>query len=103
MSFEYTITKTGIDTYEMKYRLNEESTIVQQQQILNIVKTDADGTNTMGSVQIAPASIASIIEVSTAQPGSIVQGFPANLDVSNLAIGGTYYEIEETVGDYDEG
>jgi hypothetical protein len=98
MDINYTITKTGNNTYELKYKLTEN--LVQQQQILNITKTDTDGTITAGSVQIAPASIASIVESPTAEPGTIVQGFPANLDVSNLAKGGTYYEIEETVGYY---
>ncbi len=97
MKLLYEITKQGNNEYSLTYKLVPEK--VQQQQFISITKKDADGTVTSEDLQIAPSSIASII--STSNPGEISKGFYSNLDVSNLAVGGTLYEIESVTG-YEE-
>ena len=71
---------------------------VVQNQILTISKKDANGTNSADTIQIMPSSIASWKPEENAHlPGDNVNGFICGIDASNLAVGGTYYEIESMI------
>lgn len=96
----YTVTKIGDNTYSMTYTLVAPNTI-QQQNFIVAEKLDADGTKIIEKTAIAPASVVTNVSYSDASPGTINNGFYSNLDTSNVAIGGTVYEIESTSGYYN--
>ncbi len=92
-------------TYRLTYKLtsgstSETSKLVQRTR-LNITKEDADGTTSTSSVDIMPSSLASLVtDKATVPTTSKANGFAVNLSYDNLAVGGTYYEIDGFVGTY---
>lgn len=103
----YSITKlqdngNGTSTYRLTYRLDAEGTqnLVQKNRLV-ITKEDTDGTKSSTSVDIKASSLASLANPSVSEATSRkVNGFAVNLSDANLAIGGTYYEIDGFVGTY---
>lgn len=102
----YTITKTrdngdGSSTYRLTYRLDKSGTSLVQKSRLIVRKEDADGTKSSTSVDIKPSSLASVADADAAEPtAERTNGFSVNLSDANLAVGGTYYEIDGFVGTY---
>lgn len=102
----YTITKTrdngdGSSTYRLTYRLDKSGTSLVQKSRLIVRKEDADGTKSSTSVDIKPSSLASVADANAAEPtAGRTNGFSVNLSDANLAVGGTYYEIDGFVGTY---
>lgn len=102
---KYTITNngTGINgspytSYTVRYFLNSEEQIMMQNEMLVLEKHDVDGSTSEASLPIYPASIVSYNGDSATS--SRYQGFAVNVSDENLAVGGTYYSIESTVGTY---
>ncbi len=102
----YSITKiqdngNGTSTYRLTYRLDDGSQSLVQKNRLVITKEDTDGTKSSTSVDIKASSLASFANPSASEATTDrVNGFSVNLSDSNLAIGGTYYEIDGFVGTY---
>lgn len=102
----YSITKLqdngdGTSTYRLTYRLDVETRGLVQRNRLIVSKEDADGTKTSTSVDIKASSLASYADPSASGVTTgRMNGFAVNLSDDNLAIGGTYYEIDGFVGTY---
>ena len=102
----YSITKLqdngdGTSTYQLTYRLDNETRNLVQRNRLIVSKEDADGTKTSTSVDIKASSLASYANPSASEiTTNRMNGFAVNLSDDNLAIGGTYYEIDGFVGTY---
>ena len=88
-------------TYKMTYALEGEGDVLVQKENAILHKEDADGTKTKEAVPLQVASIASYTNsnIQTATKDKY-NGFAVNVSDKNLAIGGTYYSIESTVGTY---
>lgn len=106
-SISYTITKVNEDgessLYRMQLTLNETANAPVQQNSINLVKVDADGTKTTESISMKPSSIATYS--SSWQPavgpapadGAKVNGFVKGISTSSLAAGGVCYEIDGSI------
>lgn len=92
-SISYTITKTGSNTYELKWIINDTESGIKQKSAVNLVKEDADGTKTTQSIEIMPSSI---VRWNPDIPSSSTSNvFFSNLTTSNLAPGGICFDVNE--------
>ena len=102
----YSITKVsdngdGTSTYRMTYKYDDLQRSLVQRSRLVVSKEDADGTKSTSSVELNPFSLASFSSADITEPtASRTNGFTVNLSDSNLAVGGTYYEIDSFSGTY---
>lgn len=106
-SISYTITKideySAASLYRMQLTLNETANAPVQQNSIDLVKVDADGTKTTESISMKPSSIATYS--SDWQPdngtapadGAKINGFVKGISTSSLAAGGVCYEIDGSI------
>ena len=93
--------ENGESTYRLTYAVENSTQMLLQKEILTLNKEDANGTVFVEEASIPAASIASYKDSETTSATlNKHDGFAINVSDSNLAVGGTYYEIESTVGTY---
>ena len=103
---EYTITKTGENSYTMTWTPKLSRVVNVQKNTVCLESEDVDGTKTVQNVELPPTAIAtwnmdlitSSADIDALNNGKSVDGFKF-VDTSNLAIGGVCYEIEKVVTD----
>ncbi len=100
---DYTITKTGENSYTMTWTPVVSQYVNVQKNIVHLESEDADGTKTVQNIELPPTAIATWNTSNVNQAnlgilnsGGAVDGFKL-VNTDNLAVSGVCYEVEDVV------